>query len=558
MSDLVKGYWSTSDKNISLLMPISKIDVEKRIVSGWATTDSVDRQGDIVSSEASSKAFETFRGNVREQHTPLAVGKVINFKEDKYFDDKTDKINNGIYVDVYVSKGAEDTWYKIQEGVLTGFSIGGNILDSQLEKIEGYDKPVRVIKDYELQELSLVDNPANPDSNIVSIQKVNATVEKENYLENVFYLEEEDLIILSEKTDMQSPNTGKAMHNIGFVETNDSEKSDVIKLLKESYMHDKKKGDDKKMKYEEEKDIDKGHKYKKKKMSQEKEKMHYEDEEDMDKATSLRVGDFVSWNSSGGTARGKVVRIARSGSIKVPGSSFTINAQEDDPAVLIQVYRRGADGYQATDTRVGHKMSTLKKIPKLGKVLDYEFGEEEAVEVDNLLKSIVNFIKKEAINLTNKETVEEIIEKSEDAVDLEQDAEAAEEVVAEEDVVEEVEAVEEAVIEKTFEESAENTVDLAKSIETVNESIKSLTADIAPVIKELQENLSNVTKSLESVKLEINAIKEDAEKFGKRVDAVEAETAFRKSGDLGGVVQEPKIKKSMWDGRFLNSADLYR
>jgi hypothetical protein len=77
----------------------------------------------------------------------------------------------------------------------------------------------------------------------------------------------------------------------------------------------------------------------------------------MNKAKSVKSGDMVSWNSSGGTASGKVVRVVATGKIKVPDSSFEINAEEGDPAVLIQLYRDG----KPTDTKVGHKMSTLKK-----------------------------------------------------------------------------------------------------------------------------------------------------------------------------------------------------
>ena len=77
----------------------------------------------------------------------------------------------------------------------------------------------------------------------------------------------------------------------------------------------------------------------------------------MNKAKSVKSGDMVSWNSSGGSASGKVVRVVANGKIKVPDSSFEINGEEDDPAVLIQLYRDG----KPTDTKVGHKMSTLKK-----------------------------------------------------------------------------------------------------------------------------------------------------------------------------------------------------
>jgi hypothetical protein len=77
----------------------------------------------------------------------------------------------------------------------------------------------------------------------------------------------------------------------------------------------------------------------------------------IDKAKSVSVGDIVSWSASGGTAEGKVLRIERSGRVNVPDSSFNIQGTEDDPAALIVLYRDG----KPTDTKVGHKVSTLKK-----------------------------------------------------------------------------------------------------------------------------------------------------------------------------------------------------
>jgi HK97 family phage prohead protease len=90
-----------------------------------------------------------------------------------------------------------------------------------------------------------------------------------------------------------------------------------------------------------------------------------EDEnEDSSRAVDV-VGDFVEWDSSGGTARGRIVRVAREGSINVPDSDFTITAEEGDPAVLIRVYRELRDGYVATETLVGHKASELRAIDPL-------------------------------------------------------------------------------------------------------------------------------------------------------------------------------------------------
>lgn len=75
-------------------------------------------------------------------------------------------------------------------------------------------------------------------------------------------------------------------------------------------------------------------------------------------AGEIRVGDFVSWNSSGGRATGRIVRIETEGGIDVPSSSFTITASEEDPAVLIRIYRGGEE----TDVYAGHRASSLTKI----------------------------------------------------------------------------------------------------------------------------------------------------------------------------------------------------
>lgn len=101
-------------------------------------------------------------------------------------------------------------------------------------------------------------------------------------------------------------------------------------------------------------------------------RMNSIDENDRAAPDALRVGDFVRWDSSGGTARGRVERIIREGSLNVPDSSFSIEATEDDPAALIRLYREGEDGYAATDRLVGHRFSTLTKIEDLRSHYDNE------------------------------------------------------------------------------------------------------------------------------------------------------------------------------------------
>lgn len=76
----------------------------------------------------------------------------------------------------------------------------------------------------------------------------------------------------------------------------------------------------------------------------------------MSKADSVRVGQMVSWGSSGGNAKGKVKRVIRNGSYNVPDSDFTITGTPDNPAVVIEVYRDG----KPTGRMVGHRMETLR------------------------------------------------------------------------------------------------------------------------------------------------------------------------------------------------------
>ena len=59
----------------------------------------------------------------------------------------------------------------------------------------------------------------------------------------------------------------------------------------------------------------------------------------------LEVGDYVQWDSSGGTARGQIDRIERDGQIDVPNADVVVNGTEEDPAALITVFREGEEGW---------------------------------------------------------------------------------------------------------------------------------------------------------------------------------------------------------------------
>jgi hypothetical protein len=73
---------------------------------------------------------------------------------------------------------------------------------------------------------------------------------------------------------------------------------------------------------------------------------------------SISVGSMVSWNSSGGRAQGKIVRIIRNGKYNVPGTEVTVTGTEEEPAAVIRLYRDG----EPTDTIVAHKVKSLTSL----------------------------------------------------------------------------------------------------------------------------------------------------------------------------------------------------
>lgn len=71
---------------------------------------------------------------------------------------------------------------------------------------------------------------------------------------------------------------------------------------------------------------------------------------------SVSVGDKVSWNSSGGTARGVVRQVVREG--KVPNIPVDITGTKEEPAARIELLDEEG---KPRGEFVGHKLSTLRK-----------------------------------------------------------------------------------------------------------------------------------------------------------------------------------------------------
>lgn len=594
MIDINKAYLSTDGNHVTLTMPISKVDAEKRIVSGFATLDNVDRQGDIVTAEASQKAFERFRGNVRLMHQPIPAGKVVNFRTDKFFDKNTNKEYSGVYVDTYISKGAQDVWEMVLDGTLTGFSIGGAIKDFDKAYDASSDSTVRVVKDYDLVELSLVDSPANQLANIFSIEKadkdgVAASIFTKSDIQNVFWCETDQLAYtdFSESRDcLVCANDLAPIGWLDIVQGEDMDKALWAMVNSFTKAHDGTvTSEDTPNKYPEHMESDcpdpencEEHMSKAKKDEDERKDKN---KNEMHKA-SYSVGDFVQWSSSGGTARGKVTRVVTRGRINVPNSSVSVTGTEEDPAVVIEVYRQDAKGqWRPSGVRVGHKMKTLRAwATKVMKSLsDVTDDKEKATKpvAQPIIKGGVEVAENTEITETAEvaEEVTEVVENAEEAA--EETIEKSDEVVETVDeVVEEAETAAEEVpaVEESADEPADASTegeaageDIAKALdgikafitESFEKSAEANSTNIATVANSIAEVAKATAEKHEQLNKALAEVQEALSSLNNRVESVESDTAVRKSGEVENLAQPQTttVKKSLWGGRFLGSAEIF-
>jgi hypothetical protein len=442
--NIEKAQWSTNGQNIHLSVPFTKVNRENRTVSGFATLDNVDQTGDVVTAEASMKAFESFRGNLREMHQPLAVGKVVSFKPETYYDQKSKEFYNGVYVTSYISKGAQDTWEKVLDGTLSGFSIGGKIKESDNEMNKSTGETVRFIKDYDLIELSIVDSPANEMCNIISIEKMNGQLvfkgmAADVVTENIFYCEESDSVFISTDKTYSSPVTGKEATLIGWVESSDINKSKEIDKILASFK---------------------------------KSRVPLPGIQTIAKQVNVQGGNEVEKLNA--IAEDSVVEITETAIVEetvvasnapaVEDAPNAVNSVEDADSASVDVFK-SVDAPQA----------------------------DAAVEEPDFAKMLVDL----------KGFFADTLSKATEA----------------------------------------NAVQVSEIKETVETFSKSVNAQIT----ELAEKHSALSAAVTEIKGTIDGVQ-------KRVDAVEGDTAIKKSSDLGGSVA-PAVNKSKWNGSFLGSVN---
>ena len=431
--NIEKSSWSSHGDVINLSVPFTKVNREKRTVSGFATLDNVDQTGDLVTSEASLKAFQNFRGNIREMHGTNAVGKMVSFKPESFYDPKKSEFYTGVYVDAYISKGAQDTWEKILDGTLSGFSIGGKIIESDNEVNKATGETVRFIKDYSLLELSVVDSPANELCNIFSVQKMNGQlifkgIAAETITENIFYCEDSDSVFMSTESSYISPVTGKEATLIGWVEKNDINKSKEIDSILGAHKHSR---------------------------------LTLPDTQTIAKQANAEGGNEVSENTQNVVAEDAVA----------PEAAI-------EETVVAEATEAPAEAEAAPD-------APAEILEKAADVTEVEVDEPDFAKMLGELKDFFA----QTINKASESNTAEV--------------------------------------------------------STVKESVDALVKNVDGRISELAESHNALRNVVDEIKNAFDGVQ-------KRIDAVESETAIKKSSDLGGS-QEVKITKSKWNGSFLGS-----
>jgi hypothetical protein len=158
---------------------ITKVDAARREVYGVVASETPDKDGEICDYASTRPEYEAWSaeferategkslGNVREMHTHSAVGKVTRLD----FDDGARTIS------VCAKVVDDEAWEKCQEGVYTGFSHGGRYL--KVWQDPAGQNHVR----YTAQptEVSLVDNPCNPDAHFEYV-KADGSVEVKKFV----------------------------------------------------------------------------------------------------------------------------------------------------------------------------------------------------------------------------------------------------------------------------------------------------------------------------------------------------------------------------------------
>jgi HK97 family phage prohead protease len=468
-------------------LPIEKIDNEERMVYGYASTPDLDSQGEIVELVAIERALPSYMKfpTIREMHTANPVGRTKTAIVDK----------KGLFIGAKIVD--DNSWKKIKEGVFNGFSIGGRIKSAVNN----------IIKELDLVEISLVDVPANKNA-VITLYKADDVDEVYKRYHSLVNMSASELEAWSktECSKKASLSRGPISRNLNLLRKKKSDwtQADVRSANRTISFISRMRG------AEQGKPVSDGCPSKRD-ISLKNWAFNPSKSSKMEKA-SVKVGDFVEWNSSGGMARGKVLRVIREGKVEIPDSSFSITGDEENPGLLIRVYRKDTDGkYKPTKRIVGHKSKTVKRSSMkddfdldiikfsfekgVSQLKEIKKHDEEIISDENIETSEVVETGDNQEVLTNEELteVDKILEEfSENENEEVLEAVSDEEVKTDE--TKETEIDEELKVDETLEKIAKMEAEYSKKLEKLNsiEKLDTAISKLASVVEKFDERLRRV------------------------------------------------------------------
>jgi HK97 family phage prohead protease len=166
-------------------------------IKGSASTNAVDRAGDIIERDAWTKGgLENFKTNpiiLFNHNYDKPIGRATNLKV----------TDNGLEISAKISKAAGDVTQLIKDGVLGAFSVGFKVKDADyMTETDGYK-----IKDAELFEVSVVSLPCNQGATF-GLSKSFGSMEDYNKHKQTFYTA--NLNDSADAVEVEQPSTAKA------------------------------------------------------------------------------------------------------------------------------------------------------------------------------------------------------------------------------------------------------------------------------------------------------------------------------------------------------------
>lgn len=208
VEDVAKGEESAA--TIVPMIPITKIDAERHEIYGWGAIEMYDAANEIMDYKTSKPHFLAWsnnaqkrsggksKGNIRSMHKTFAAGKVIDLR--------ADDMNKGFYIGAKIVDDAE--WKKVEEGVYTGFSVGG----SYLQRWPDSEKPGIIRYTAKPTEISLVDAPCIPGATFqimkaqsIEYKQFNPTGTKDKFEKTILVMWDEDDLEKAEQTPVPTP-----------------------------------------------------------------------------------------------------------------------------------------------------------------------------------------------------------------------------------------------------------------------------------------------------------------------------------------------------------------